>query len=91
MAGKPNKFSLSKNTNKRPDKQDADYTGSLMLDDGTEFWMNAWINRTDRDGKELPKDEWYFSGSIRQKETKQQGRSSSNRSAAPSRGRDDVF
>ena len=36
-----NRGSIWKNEKKRPDKQDADFTGSLNVN-GVEYWVNAW-------------------------------------------------
>ena len=36
--------SLFKNQNQRPDKNDANATGSAMID-GVEYWVNAWTKR----------------------------------------------
>ena len=41
-----NRGSIWKNENKRPDKQDADYTGTLNVD-GVEYWVNAWRRKRD--------------------------------------------
>lgn len=37
--------SLFKNSNKRPDKQDADYQGRCKIG-GVEFYINAWLNES---------------------------------------------
>ena len=36
--------SLFKNQNQRPDKNDANATGSALID-GVEYWVNAWTKR----------------------------------------------
>ena len=36
--------SLFKNQNQRPDKNDANATGTAMID-GVEYWVNAWTKR----------------------------------------------
>jgi hypothetical protein len=36
-----NRGSIWPNKKKRPDKQDADFTGSLNVN-GVEYWVNAW-------------------------------------------------
>lgn len=40
---KPNEGILSKNDKMRPGKQDAEYTGSALID-GVGYWVNAWVN-----------------------------------------------
>jgi uncharacterized protein (DUF736 family) len=44
-----NRGALFKNTKKRPDKKDPDYTGNMNVD-GAEFWMDAWLEES-KDGK----------------------------------------
>lgn len=58
-----NRFTLSKNTNKREGKKDADYTGSVNVN-GVEYWLNGWV----QNGKNGP----FISGSIRPKEQRQE-------------------
>jgi hypothetical protein len=36
-----NRGSIWPNKKKRPDKQDADFTGSINVN-GVEYWLNAW-------------------------------------------------
>jgi len=45
-----NKGALFKNLKKREGKQDADYTGSIVVD-GVEFWINAWLNESQQGQK----------------------------------------
>lgn len=40
---KPNSGTLSRNDKMREGKQDAEYTGSALID-GVEYWLNAWVN-----------------------------------------------
>lgn len=58
-----NRFTLSKNTQKREGKRDADYRGSINVN-GQEFWLNGWITNS--------KNGPFISGSIRPKEPKQE-------------------
>jgi len=53
---KPNTGKLFVNNNKKKDTQ-ADYTGSIKLADGKEYWLNMWVNTSKAGGK-------YFSVSI---------------------------
>jgi hypothetical protein len=53
---KPNTGKLFVNNNKKSDKH-ADYTGSIKLENGKEYWLNMWINTSKAGGK-------YFSISI---------------------------
>lgn len=46
---KPNRGSLFKNE-KKEKEDDADYNGSLMLEDG-EHWLNGYINTSKTSGK----------------------------------------
>jgi len=57
------RFSLWKNTNKRPDKQDADYTGTFVDEEGHEYWVNAWPKKQGQSDK-AP----VLSGTIRRKQ-----------------------
>jgi len=41
-----NRGSIWPNKKKRPDKQDADFTGSLNVE-GVEYWVNAWRRKED--------------------------------------------
>ncbi len=41
-----NRFAIWPNRDKRPDKQDADFTGTINID-GVEYWMNAWKRKPD--------------------------------------------
>lgn len=43
---KPGTGSLFKNNEKRPDKNDPDLRGKLMLPDGTLHYFDAWANTT---------------------------------------------
>lgn len=42
---KDNEGILSRNDNKREGKQDAEFTGSALVD-GQEYWVNAWVNES---------------------------------------------
>lgn len=61
-----NRGSIWKNTKKRPDKQDADFTGSLNVD-GVDYWVNAWKRKED-----ASPDAPALSFSIRPKEIQRQ-------------------
>ena len=41
-----NRFAIWPNRDKRPDKQDADFTGTINID-GVEYWLNAWKRKPD--------------------------------------------
>jgi hypothetical protein len=47
-----NRGSVWANKKKRPDKQDADFTGSLNVN-GVEYWVNAW-KRKDGASRDAP-------------------------------------
>jgi hypothetical protein len=53
-----NRFTLRKNKNPKNEKSPP-YTGSINVD-GSEYWLNAWIQEKGGDK--------FFSGSIRRKE-----------------------
>lgn len=43
---------LFKNDNKSEDR-DPDYRGNITLQDGTECWLDAWINTAKKDGRKF--------------------------------------
>ncbi len=55
-----NRGSLFKNDKKEQDSH-ADYNGSINIE-GTEFWLNAWLKESKKDGKK------YFSLSVKPKQ-----------------------
>lgn len=55
-----NRGSLFKNDKKEQDSH-ADYNGSINIE-GTEFWLNAWVKESKKDGKK------YFSLSVKPKQ-----------------------
>ena len=54
-----NRGSLFKNDKKEQDSH-ADYNGSINIE-GTEFWINAWVKESKKDGKK------FFSLSVKPK------------------------
>ncbi len=73
---KPNTGSLFKNEKKREGKQDAEYTGSALIE-GEEFWVNAWVNEV-KSGENAGKK--YFAMQFKPKQ--QSGGSSSRQQPA---------
>jgi hypothetical protein len=50
---KPGNGSAFKNSRKRPDSNDSDFSGSVMLPDGTMHWFDLWLKtRTNDDGED---------------------------------------
>lgn len=45
MSNNDNSGVLFKNAKKREGKSDADYQGQITID-GREFWINAWVNKS---------------------------------------------
>lgn len=45
-----NRGVLFKNTRKRPDKKDPDYSGTLNIE-GTEHWLSGWLNESGPNSK----------------------------------------
>ena len=41
----PNEGILSRNEKMREGKKDAEFNGSALID-GTEYWVNAWVNES---------------------------------------------
>lgn len=41
-----NRGAIWKNERMRPDKQDADFTGSINVD-GVDYWLNGWRRKAD--------------------------------------------
>ena len=61
-----NRFAVWPNTKRRPDKNDAHWTGTLNVD-GKEYWINVW-KKADNASEGAPS----LSGSIRPKEPRQE-------------------
>jgi hypothetical protein len=68
---KPNSGSLFRNEKQREGKQDAEYTGSAIVD-GVEYWVNAWVNEVQSGDKKGKK---YFSMKFKAKEQRSEGSS----------------
>lgn len=60
-----NSGALFKNDRKREGKKDPDYSGSVVMPDGTEFWLSAWIKK--KEGKKT-----FMSLSFKPKEARHQ-------------------
>ena len=70
-----NRGSLFKNAKKEEDRH-PDYNGSINVD-GMEFWLNAWIKESKKDGTK------FFSLSVKPKEEQARPSSQPTRKAAP--------
>lgn len=60
-----NRFAVWPNKERRPDKRDAHWTGTINVE-GREYWINAW-KKADDASENAPS----ISGSIRPKQAKQ--------------------
>lgn len=75
-----NKGSLFKNDRKEQDTH-ADYNGSINID-GNEYWINAWVKESKKDGKK------FFSLSVKPKD-QAAGKSPVKAKSAPARAKDE--
>lgn len=80
---KDNEGIMSRNDNKRDGKQDAEFTGSALVD-GTDYWVSAWVNESKTKVNPDGTKRKYFKLQFKPKQ-QQSGRSSSRQSqqAAP--------
>ena len=75
---KPNTGSLFRNEKMREGKQDAEYTGSALID-GVEYYVNAWVNEIKSGEKQGKK---YFNMQFKPKQQRS-GESSQQSRQAP--------
>jgi hypothetical protein len=76
---KPNTGILSRNEKMREGKQDAEFTGSALID-GVEYWLNGWVNEF-KSGPNQGKK--YFSIKFNPKQQQSGGSSQQSRQAPP--------
>lgn len=76
---KPNTGSLFRNEKMREGKQDAEYTGSALID-GVEYYVNAWVNEIKSGEKQGKK---YFNMQFKPKQQSGGSSSQQTRQAPP--------